>query len=311
MTFVSLRNTTAFIVALIGAALLGGTAPASGASITYSDPACASFTATSSNGNLTVVCSGGGGGTPGAPTGCSITPVSSLPAGGGLVNLTASCTGGDATGYHWTASPVGPGLTVDTPAGTNSATIAATTSFTVVASNANGNAQPATTSVQVGSVVGGLSCAAQGFSKTMSYAWDWTNAGGGGLTIQTSTDPQGPIGQNGIVVVAFTPLVSVSGSLGSVSIAPYGAGSLASTTRTTTISTTPCTLAGAFPWQRVGTDAGTQFTVGNYNTRLYAGLVAGTTYYINIASRNSSGVSTCGNSGSACDIRIQFSKPQQ
>jgi hypothetical protein len=309
MTLASLRNTAAF-VALIGAALLGGTAPASGASITYSDAACASFTATTVNGNLTVVCSGGGVPT-GAPTGCSIPPVSSLPAGGGLVNLSVSCSGGDpVTNYHWTASPSAAGLTANTPGTANSATITATTAFTVVASNGAGTGQ-ATTSVQVGGVAGGISCAAQGFSKTMSYTWNWANAGGGGLTVQTSTDPQGPIGQNGIIVVAFTPMVSVPSSAGTVAIAPYGAGSLSSTTRTTTISTTPCTLDAAYPWQHVGSDAGTAFTVGVYNTRLYPALVAGTTYYINIAMRNATGTSTCGNSGSACDVRVQFSKPQQ
>ena len=72
MTFAFLRNTTAFIVALIGAALLGGTAPASGATITYSDPACASFTVDGSNGNFTrsAALRSGRRRPPGAPTGC-------------------------------------------------------------------------------------------------------------------------------------------------------------------------------------------------------------------------------------------------
>lgn len=304
MTFASLRNTTAFIVALIGAALLGGAAPASGASITYSDPACASFTVTESGGNLSVVCAGSGGGATGKPTGCSITPSpTSLPVGGGLVNLTASCSGGDpVVNYHWTASPSATGLTADTSATTNSATIAATTAFTVVASNANGTGQ-ATTSVQVGGVAGGISCASQGFAKTLSYTWNWAN---GGMTINTYNDAQGPMGSNGIIVVAFTPMVSVLSSAGTVAIAPYPPPA-ESTTRTTTISTTPCTLAGSGPWAHIGGDAGTAFTVGVFNTRIYPALVAGQTYYLNIANRNSAGGATC--SGSACDVRVQLSRP--
>ena len=267
MTFAFLRKTTAFIVALIGAALLGGTAPASGASITYSDPACASFAITGSNGNFTLACSGQtGGGASGAPTGCSIAPNPPSLAAAGLVGLTASCTGGaPATSYHWTASPSAAGLTADTSAATNSATISATTAFTVVASNAQGASGQATTSVQVGGgggVVGGISCAAQGFSKTMVYTWDWANAAGGGLKVDTYNDPQGPIGPNGIVVVAFTPTPAQVGSAGTVLIAPYGTGVYQSTTRTTTISTTPCTLDAPYPWEHVGSDAGTAFTVG-------------------------------------------------
>lgn len=306
MTFASLRNTTAFIVALIGAALLGGTAPASGASITYSDPNCVSFSITGSNGNFTLACSGGGGGTPtGAPTGCSIAASpSSLPVGGGTVDLSVTCSGGDpVTGYQWTASPSAAGFPATSASA--SASITATTAFTVVASNANGTGQ-ATRSVQVGGVAGAISCAAQGFSKTMSYTWNWAS---GGLTIQTYNDPQGPIGGNGIIVVAFTPTVSVLGSAGTVSIAPYGPASNQPTTRTTTISTTPCKLDEPYPWQHIGTDAGGTFTVGVYNTRLYPALVAGQTYYINIASRNSAGAPTC--SAGTCEMRVQLSKPAQ
>jgi hypothetical protein len=301
MTFAFLRNTTAFTVALIGAALVGGTAPASGATITYSDPACAAFTITGSNGNYTLVCSGGGGGVPpGAPTGCSIAPVSALPAGGGLVNLSASCSGGDpVTNYHWTATGSPSGLNADTSTGTNSATISATTSFTVVASNASGPASPATTSVQVGGVIGGISCAAQGFNRTMSYSWNWAT---GNQFVQTYNDGQGPLGANGMIVIAFTPTADVTD--GNITISEYPGG--IGTTRAVVISTQPCDIGGGSAatvqyGAKFGYNIGNAFTVAPKSLRGVAKLTAGTQYYINIANRDSTGVGTC---ISQCEVRV-------
>ena len=73
----------------------------------------------------------------------------------------------------------------------------------------------------------------------------------------------GPIGQNGIVVIGFTPTGTAFGATGSLSIAPYP-GDLASATRTVSVSTTACDFSAPFPWTRTGDDAGVQFTVGEF-----------------------------------------------
>jgi hypothetical protein len=122
-------------------------------------------------------------------------------------------------------------------------------------------------------------------------------------------NPQGPIGPDGIVVIAFTPTATGFGATGNVSITAYP-GDLNATTRTTSISTSACDLASqGFPWVRTGNDTGIQFTVGEYVPRVYPPLVAGTRYYINIASRDAAGTSTCANAGRACDMIIQASRP--
>ncbi len=108
-----------------------------------------------------------------------------------------TCGGGTPTSYAW----AGPGATfsggTSTSSNTNSATITATTGFTVTASNAGGDAV-AQASVQVG---GGdaISCAAQGFSKTLVYNWDWSTS-----VAQVDTTSLGGMGTNGIIVIPFT-----------------------------------------------------------------------------------------------------------
>ncbi len=87
-----------------------------------------------------------------------------------------------------------------------------------------------------GGVGAGISCAAQGFSKTMSY----TGTGRAAETISFNTynDPQGPIGPNGIVVVAFTPTGrrAPPGNVFDRGIPGHSMNPLG-TTRTSTIST--------------------------------------------------------------------------
>jgi hypothetical protein len=76
-----------------------------------------------------------------------------------------------------------------------------------------------------------------------------------------------------------------------------------------TISTAACDFTPPFPWTRTGYDVGIQFTVGEFIPRVYPPLVAGTQYYINIATRDAAGVSTCGSAGRACDMVIKANKP--
>ena len=84
---------------------------------------------------------------PSPPSGCALTPSPAiLPAGGGPVTLTASCSSGDPpTSYAWT----GPGVPSQTSSPTVSTSITSTATFTVTASNAAGSAPTATVQVIV------------------------------------------------------------------------------------------------------------------------------------------------------------------
>jgi len=188
----------------------------------------------------------------------------------------------------------------------------------VAAAGNNGTGQTPTAAIQVNSGDGGggggagaVSCESQGFSKTEFYDWDWSNSS---ILIYTGTNknggmnPQGPIGPNGIVVIAFTPTQASFGAGGTLSIAGFP-GDVNGTIRTTSISTRPCDLSPPFPWTRTAYDASTAFTVGSYLPDLYANLVAGTRYYINITSRDAQGNSTCASAGRVCDMVIEANRP--
>jgi len=152
-----------------------------------------------------------------------------------------------------------------------------------------------------GGTIGGAAC--PGYSRTMFYNWNWAS---GSFTVDTYNSSQGPIGPNGIVVIEFTP-VATGSSLG-VAIAGYP-GNLNGTDRAISISTAPCDFSQPFPWTRYGYDTGTQYSIAPSVVRGLATLVAGTRYYLNIASRNEAGVSTCQAAGAACDMRISANVP--
>jgi hypothetical protein len=110
---------------------------------------------------------------PQAPTGCSLgADNTNLPVGGGSVNLTATCTGGGApTGYTWTASPAPTsGFSANAGSG-QTPTIAATTFFTVTPSNAGGNGNQATVSVNVAGNVVGFCGQYQNVLPTVNVTW--------------------------------------------------------------------------------------------------------------------------------------------
>ena len=157
---------------------------------------------------------------------------------------------------------------------------------------------------------GGLfSC--PGFATTEYYDWDWAH---GTLTVYTGIDkgyvmnPQGPLGSDGVVVIGFTPTTASFGALGAVTIAPFP-GDLGAAIRSVSISTNPCDFSPPFPWTRTGFDAGIQFTVGPYMPEYIPPLVAGTRYYVNVATRDATGVSTCAWAGRACDMTIELFRP--
>jgi len=323
MISASLRKFAALVV-VVAPLFVANTSPVlAQATITVSAPNCIRFDIGGTESNRTLTCvptttTPTTPGAPGVPTGCVASISASPPtSAGGAVTLSVSgCSvSGAGVTYWWNKNGVpwnsGNPLSETLPA--NPLTTAVTTTYQVYVCNLSECAgfAPVTATVPgtggTGGVIGGTAC--PGFSKTMFYNWNWAS---GVLNINTSLDAQGPIGPNGVVVVAFTvPPTAPFGGLGSVQVSPYP-GDLQSTTRTTSISTTPCDFTPqADPtFVRSGHDAGTGFVIGAYpRAGMFAPLVAGRQYYINITSRDAEGNSTCQGSGRACDIRFTATAP--
>ena len=324
MRFGFLRNTTAFTAGLIGTALLGGTAPVIGASITYSDPACESFTIDGSNGSFTLRCVPvSGPSAPGAPTGCipSIaTDPSPLTKDGGAVSLNVGGCSGTGLTYSWSRNGSAGWRTTQQATDTLAANGGAsgnTYSYQVKVC-ADGGActnmlptLPLTATVPgsgSGGGIGAVSCSAQGFTKTMFYNWDWANKG---QFVQTYNDSQGPMGNNGIVVIAFKA-TAVSNSNGTVTVSEYPANSTnpLGIMRAISISEQPCDFSGTTVQYatRFGVNAGLTFTVDPYSIRSIPKLIAGKQYYLNMANRDSAGSKSCP-TGGQCEVRIQATHP--
>lgn len=152
------------------------------------------------------------------------------------------------------------------------------------------------------------------FMKTQFYEWDWTQRHFEvytGTNKQGAMNPQGPIGPDGLVVIAFTPQATSNDGVGSVSIAPFP-GDLQPAIRTVSVSTTWGDFTQPLPWTRTDVDVTLQFTIGAsgaYPTDVYPPLVAGQRYFINVATRDAQGESTAYMAGRACDMIIQVQHP--
>ena len=111
------------------------------------------------------------------PSGCTLTAnPSQLPAGGGLVTLTTSCSGGGApTSYAWT----GPNVTPSSSTPSQQVNVTATSTFSVTASNAAGSAPPASAAVTVAPPQPPSGC-------TLTANPPQAPAGGGPVTLTTS-----------------------------------------------------------------------------------------------------------------------------
>ena len=260
----------------------------------------------------------------GAPS-CSLaaTP-SSLPAGGGPLTLTATCTN-SPTGYTWSASPAATFTGgADTGAtNTNGATISANTTFTVTATNGSGSGQASRT-VQVGAVVAGaISC--PGYSKTVVVNWDWGNSS---LTKIDTWQTQNGLGTNGILVVPFIPTGNADNIVAQLSVTNYPASQMVNTKRLA-ISTQPCDLnppqvAGSAAMAVGGSTPTVYYVLGTSPVSGITGkptavaLTPGVQYYINLAERQ--GVNGADPDGTQscvqgqqfypnCELRLSLGKP--
>lgn len=140
--------------------------------------------------------------------------------------------------------------------------------------------------------------AAAGYTRCLYYLWDWATTQQ--LFIETVNDPQGPLGQHGIIVIAFKPLPVIA-SNGSVSVTEYPGG--LGTTRSTSISTKPCDYTQPSPWTRTDYNQGIQFTVLPYapSPRAMCGLTVGTQYFLNITNIGTT---------DQPEVRVSASRPQ-
>jgi hypothetical protein len=232
---------------------------------------------------------------PAAPSGCSLlASPSSLPTGGGAVNLTASCTGGGApTSYAWTGGTI--------PASSNSPTVAtsvtASTTFTVRPSNSGGNGNLASAPVTVAGSGGGggggaISC--PGYGNVIVLNMTYTP----GVQVRQVTTTT--FGNNDIVVAKFTTgTLTNYGKGGFLNAVENSDGPI---TRTAAVSTTPCdftqgvnNVAANVAWPQINFSAPNSYGMP---------LQSNTTYYFNIVNRGSSGAGTCYNSNGDCPVAV-------
>jgi hypothetical protein len=222
--------------------------------------------------------------TPIGPSGCAVnaTP-SSLPAGGGTVNLSMDCSTGSGLSYSWTGGFAGSANTQQV-----SGTVTSTTTFTATASNGGGSSTKSAT-VTVASGGGGpISCS--GYLNTNVFTATWP-------ITQNGTLPMGTLDAG---VVKFT----TGSATGNGSITVGTAGNNAGTHHNYVVATQPCDFTGV----RQYLDAGAltiRFTVSTTPGN-FPNVLPNTTYYVNI---NNDSISTqtglgtgCVANNSTCDI---------
>jgi len=256
------------------------------------------------------------------PTGCSLTlNPSSLPAGGGAVTLSASCSGGGApTSYSWSGGSV-TGITTTASQSTN---VTATTTFSVTPSNSAGpgNTAQATVTVAGGGGGGGGTGSCANYQNVIFLDVPW----GGVADTRSSGSNFLP---NGVLVARFTipaGWANNPGSVGKVQVAEYGD---PPTYRQASLSTMACDFRGVvtgqydqyfrdltgqqpYPLQwAFGNTAVAEFTVTG-NALFRPQLQPGGTYYYNVRNWNpygngGTGSTSCG--GSSCNAIISINTP--
>lgn len=218
---------------------------------------------------------------PVAPSSCTITPSpASLPAGGGSVNLTAQCAGGDAVDtWNWTNATY-----TTTTGNAATASISASTTFKVTATNAGGSSNGSVlVSVAGGGGGGPISCS--GFLGTSVLT----------LGMPIDANRTLPMGVLDAGVVQFTPVSS--STAGQIILST--AGNQAGTHHDFTLSSQPCDFGTGI---KLLADSGAptfRFTI-SASGGTGQNLKAGQTYYINV--KNTAGPSGCGVQGLTCDL---------
>jgi len=253
------------------------------------------------NGNFNVNCT-----TPGGTAACSLTAsTTSLPAAGGSVTLTASNCG---TVTSWAkngtqVSQSGSSWSETLPANTTSSSV----SYRFTVTGSTGAADTATVTVAAAGGTtqpppvdnGPISCA--GFSSTLVYDLPWQS--------QSKITTKG-FNNSTMVVARFrTPATSVQSASANVASAEYLPPNVL---RTASISTSPCDLKGS------GTGAispgvtqqpSWTYQILGTTSRLSGKVILqpSTTYYVNIANRDSNGSPTCW--ASTCEMIVQLTLP--
>jgi hypothetical protein len=276
---------------------------------------------------------------PAAPTGCTAalnTTPATLTSAGGTANLSVAGCSGTVTSYAWSRNGtpnVNSNASWSDTLAANSGTTAVNTSYQV--SVCNGTACATFPATPLTATVPGTSgnpstnlCAAQGYSKTIYYDWDWNAAPIGQIDTAYMTDQAGGqgVGTNGILVVAFTataPTDPYDATLvPSVRATGYPAPNLINQL-TLAVSTQPCQLHVPAPGTSTATGPTVKYWVGTVPTYWTTGqkvaveLVPGTKYYVNVASRDGvsattpNGTNTCVSlpAGWNCDVRLTLQEP--
>lgn len=272
-------------------AVLATFAPVHAANIQILDPdgACASWTTGGTAQSPTLTCNKAPTSTGGVPV-CSVTADGVNPltiSAPKLVVLSASCTNVDSnTTYTWS------GGTVSGSASSQSLQVSATTTFSVVATNASGPSGSKSVTVTLGSTApppapppsGALSC--PGYNNT--YVVD--------LKYQRSGDFKdvGTFGQGDLLIARFTTPTTLAnrGAEGLIAVGEY-AGNGEQFYRTAVLSATPCSFTAA--GNALATGTGPTVYFNNYP------LSPGTTYYFQI-NNTYRGSPSC-NDGN-CPVRV-------
>lgn len=262
---------------------------------------------------------------------CSFSPAPGTATVGSALPLTIACSNGTPLSFSWGASaPAGCsgactaawGSTTQTSSGSNTLTLpsAGIWTVTVNVSSTSGTQSQVQASVQATASSGGggstISCAAQGFSKTLVYNWNWATTTQVTLDTYSMADTAGGIGlgANGILVIPFVPTTPAdTDNLSFVDAIGYPAPNQTNV-MTLAISTVPCDLSAPNPASSVSYAPTVTYGVGTV-TPPWTGiptataLTPGVQYYINVAGR-SGATPTCvvGAIGN-CEMRVALRKP--
>jgi hypothetical protein len=275
------------------------TPTADAASLNLNLPSCATVSLQDNGGgNYSILC----GSTPvdGAPTGCSISRVTSpspLNGAAASVTLNATCSGGTTanTTWSWTknAAALGSGTSVNDALAANAGSTSVNYNYVMTACNGSACATASTAVAQPGTGNGGGGGdgppVCEGFTRTTFVDLQWVNTSVVGRLL---TSKYGSFGQNDALVIKFrVPDSHVTGGA-SFRMAEWGGGSVK---RRATLSQTACDFtpsdARVNMWESITISA--SMGIGEpYQLR------AGQTYYLNLKNL------TC--TTSSCNMFLDF-----